>query len=92
MWVVIRLLHQTQLLSLLLIQADRYSVLLLQALQGQDEQLGVMLVAQGREGYRRELAGLQPVHGRSVCTTVTAVVSSEVKLHAPANAQLLCLH
>ena len=56
MGVVIGLLHQPQLFPLLLIQPDSHCVLLLQALQSQDEQLGVMLVAEGREGDGSELA------------------------------------
>ena len=66
-WVVIGLLHQAQLLTLLLVQPDSHSVLLLQALQGQDEQLGVVLVAQRGEGDESELARLQPVHSGRIC-------------------------
>ena len=65
--VVISLLHQAQLLPLLLVQPDSHRVLLLQALQGQDEQLGVVLVAEGGEGDGGELARLQPVHRGGVC-------------------------
>lgn len=36
---------------------------LLQALQSQDEQLGVMLVGEWREGYGREASRLQPMYG-----------------------------
>lgn len=54
--VVISLFNQTQLFSLLLIQAHCHRVLLLQALQSQNEQLGVMLVAKRREGNGGELA------------------------------------
>lgn len=37
---------------------------LLESLQSQDEQFGVMFVGEGREGYRREPSALQPVdHG-----------------------------
>ncbi len=43
------LLHQSKLFSLLLVQAHGHGVLLLQPLQGQDEQLGVVLVGQRRE-------------------------------------------
>ena len=50
------LLHQPQLLALLLVEADGDSVLLLQAFQGQDEQLCVMLVGQRRELDGAELA------------------------------------
>ena len=56
MGVVVGLLHQPQLLPLLLVQPDSHCVLRLQALQGQDEQLGVVLVAERREGEGRELA------------------------------------
>ena len=68
MGVVICLLHQAQLLPLLLVQPDGHGVLLLQALQGQDEQLGVVLVAEGGEGDGGELARLQPVYRGGVCT------------------------
>ena len=54
--VVIGLFHQAKLFSLLLIEAHSHSVLLLQALQSQDEQLGVMFVAERREGDGSELA------------------------------------
>ena len=56
------LLHQAELLALLLVEAHSHSVLLLEALQGQDEQLGVMLVRQRRKLDGAELARLQPVH------------------------------
>jgi hypothetical protein len=55
--VVIRLLHQPQLLALLLVEPHRRHVLLLEALQGQDEQLGVVLVVQRRERDGREPGG-----------------------------------
>lgn len=67
MRVVVGLLHQAQLLALLLVQPHSHGVLLLQTLQGQDEQLGVVLVAQRREGDGGELARLQPVHCGGVC-------------------------
>lgn len=54
--VVIGLFHQAQLFSLLLVEAHSHCVLLLQALQSQDEQLGVVLVAERREGDGSELA------------------------------------
>ena len=60
------LLHQAQLFALLLVEADSDSVLLLEALQGQDEQLCVVLVGQRRELDGAELARLQPVHRRGV--------------------------
>ena len=64
--IVVGLLYQAQLLSLLLVQARLDRVLLLKSLQGQDEQLGVVLVVQRREGNRSELSGFQPVHGGGV--------------------------
>ena len=67
MGVVISLFNQTQLLSLLLVQAHCHRVLFLQALQSQNEQLGVVLIAERREGDGSELARLQPVHSRSIC-------------------------
>ena len=64
--VVVRLLDEPELLPLLLVQADGGGVLLLQALEREDEQLRVVLVAQRREGDGRELAALEPVHRRGV--------------------------
>lgn len=52
--VVIRLLHQAQLLALVLVEPHRHHVLLLEPLQRQDEQLGVVLVVERREGDGRE--------------------------------------
>mmetsp|Transcript_100146 Transcript_100146/g.251032 ORF Transcript_100146/g.251032 Transcript_100146/m.251032 type:complete len:367 (+) Transcript_100146:3702-4802(+) len=66
MRIVVGLLDQTQLLTLLLVQPRLHGVLLLQPLQGQDEQFGVVLVIERREGNGRELPRLQPVHGRGV--------------------------
>ena len=60
--IVVGLLDQTQLLSLLLVQACLDGVLLLEPLQSQNEQFGVVLVVQWREGDRSELPTLQPVH------------------------------
>mmetsp|Transcript_8730 Transcript_8730/g.18587 ORF Transcript_8730/g.18587 Transcript_8730/m.18587 type:complete len:747 (-) Transcript_8730:2392-4632(-) len=60
--VVVGLLHKPQLLPLLLVEAHRHHVLLLEPLQGQDEQLGVVLVVEGGEGDAAVLAALQPVH------------------------------
>mmetsp|Transcript_62206 Transcript_62206/g.196852 ORF Transcript_62206/g.196852 Transcript_62206/m.196852 type:complete len:623 (-) Transcript_62206:2053-3921(-) len=64
--VVVGLLNQPELLSLLLVEPHRRGVTLLEPLEREDEQLGVVLVAQGREGDGRELARLEPVHGRRV--------------------------
>ena len=64
--VVVGLLDQPQLLALLLVQADGHGVLLLEALERQDEQLGVVLVRERRERDRAELAALEPVHGGRV--------------------------
>mmetsp|Transcript_7034 Transcript_7034/g.20668 ORF Transcript_7034/g.20668 Transcript_7034/m.20668 type:complete len:555 (-) Transcript_7034:1166-2830(-) len=64
--VVVGLLDEAQLLALVLVQAGVDAVVLLEALQRQDEQLGVVLVRERREGDRRELARLEPVHGRGV--------------------------
>mmetsp|Transcript_33281 Transcript_33281/g.109100 ORF Transcript_33281/g.109100 Transcript_33281/m.109100 type:complete len:1053 (+) Transcript_33281:4096-7254(+) len=66
MRIVVGLLDETQLLTLRLVQARLHGVLLLQPLEGQDEQLGVVLVIEGRERDRRELAGLEPVDSRGV--------------------------
>mmetsp|Transcript_45139 Transcript_45139/g.81181 ORF Transcript_45139/g.81181 Transcript_45139/m.81181 type:complete len:277 (+) Transcript_45139:4424-5254(+) len=64
--VVVSLLHQTQLLSLLLVQPRLHGVLLLEPLQCQNEQLGVVLVIQRWERNGRELSRLEPVHSCSV--------------------------
>ena len=64
--VVERLLDQTQLLALALVQLGGDGEVLLQTLQRQDEQLAVVLVRERRERDRRELARLQPVHGGGV--------------------------
>mmetsp|Transcript_889 Transcript_889/g.2132 ORF Transcript_889/g.2132 Transcript_889/m.2132 type:complete len:706 (-) Transcript_889:1206-3323(-) len=64
--IVVGLLNKAQLLTLLLVQACLHRVLLLQPLQSQDEQLGVVLVVERREGDGRELPRLEPMHGRGV--------------------------
>mmetsp|Transcript_14739 Transcript_14739/g.38930 ORF Transcript_14739/g.38930 Transcript_14739/m.38930 type:complete len:664 (+) Transcript_14739:435-2426(+) len=66
MRIVVGLLDETQLLTLRLVQARLHGVLLLQPLQGQNEQFGVVLVVEGREWDWRELAGLEPVDSRGV--------------------------
>lgn len=65
-WVVVGLLDEAQLLSLALVKPRLDAVGLLQSLQRQYQQLGVVFVRQGRERYGREAAGLQPVDGRRV--------------------------
>lgn len=62
-WVVVGLLDEAQLLSLALVKPRLDAVGLLQSLQRQYQQLGVVFVRQGRERYGREAAGLQPVDG-----------------------------
>mmetsp|Transcript_6161 Transcript_6161/g.24641 ORF Transcript_6161/g.24641 Transcript_6161/m.24641 type:complete len:696 (-) Transcript_6161:121-2208(-) len=64
--VVVRLLDEAQLLALVLVEANGEAVDLLEALERQNEQLGIVLVAERREGDRRELAALEPVHGGGV--------------------------
>ena len=54
MRVVVSLFDQAKLLSLTLVQAALHTVGLLQSLQGQDEQLGVMLVGERWKGNRRK--------------------------------------
>ena len=67
-------------LSYLLVQSGLDAVRLLQPLQGEDQQVRVVFVWQGREGDRGESAALQPVHGRRVdsygflCCDVRAVL------------------
>jgi hypothetical protein len=63
MGVVVGLLHQAQLLALVLVEAYRHHVLLLEPLQGQDEQLGVVLVIEGREGDGLVPGGAGPAQG-----------------------------
>jgi hypothetical protein len=65
-WIVVSLLDEPQLLTLTLIEAGLDAVGLLQPLQRQNEQLGVMLVGEGREGDGGEPAGLQPVDSGGV--------------------------
>lgn len=64
--VIIRLLDEPQLLTLALIEARLDAVGLLQPLQSEDQQLGVVLVGQGWEGDWGKASGLQPVHGGGV--------------------------
>mmetsp|Transcript_94895 Transcript_94895/g.290284 ORF Transcript_94895/g.290284 Transcript_94895/m.290284 type:complete len:331 (+) Transcript_94895:4370-5362(+) len=64
--IVVSLLDKAQLLALLLVQARLHGVLLLQSFQRQDEQLGVVLVIQGRERDGRKFPRLEPVHRRGV--------------------------
>lgn len=61
MRIVVSLFDETQFLSVLLIKPRIGDIDLLQTLQGQDQQLRVVLVRQRRKGDRRELSGLQPV-------------------------------
>ena len=78
--IVVRLLYQPELLALRLVQSALDAVRLLQPLQGQDQQVRVVFVGQGREGDRGESAALQPVYGRRVdsdgflCCDVWAVL------------------
>ncbi len=60
--VVVCLLDQTQLLTLILIEAILDAESLLQIFQGQNKKFGVMLVRGGREWNRRKLAAFQPMH------------------------------
>lgn len=64
--VVVRLLDQGQLFTLRLIETTLNTVGLLELLKGENKKLGVVLVGQGREGDRSELATLKPVNGRPV--------------------------
>mmetsp|Transcript_4532 Transcript_4532/g.13244 ORF Transcript_4532/g.13244 Transcript_4532/m.13244 type:complete len:1314 (+) Transcript_4532:2393-6334(+) len=64
--VVVGLLDEAQLLALGLVEPRLDGVVLLEALEREDEELGVVLVGEGREGDGRELAALEPVHGRGV--------------------------
>ena len=64
--VVVGLLDEAELLTLRLVEARRGRVALLEPLEREDEQLGVVLVRERREGDGRELARLEPVHHRRV--------------------------
>lgn len=64
--VVVGLLDQGELLALRLVQATLDAVRLLELLEGEDEELGVVLVRQGRERDRGELARFEPVDGGGV--------------------------
>ena len=60
--VVVSLLDQPELLSLALVEPALDTVGLLQSLQGQDQQLGVVFVGEGREGDGGEPPALLPVN------------------------------
>ena len=62
MRVVVSLLYQSQLLPLILIQTTLHTVRLLQSLQSQHQQFGVMFVVHGRERNVNEFATLEPMH------------------------------
>ena len=64
--VVVSLFNEPQLLSLALVETTLHTVGLLQPLQSQDQQLGVVLVGEGREGDGGEPTTLQPVDGGGV--------------------------
>lgn len=59
--IVVRLLNESQLLPLALVEAGLHAVRFLESLEGQDEQLRVVLVRQRRERNGGEAPGLQPV-------------------------------
>ena len=58
----VRLLDQAELLPLALVQARLVDVPFLETLEGEDQQLRVVLVRERRKRDRRELARLEPVH------------------------------
>jgi hypothetical protein len=64
--VVVGLLDEGELLSLRLVETSLDGVRLLELLEGEDEELRVVLVGERGEGDRRELAGLEPVNGGRV--------------------------
>lgn len=66
MRVVVRLLDEGELLSLRLVQTTLDAIRFLELLEREDEELRVVLVREGRERNRRELARLEPVHGGRV--------------------------
>ena len=66
MRIIISLFNQSQFLSLTLVQSTLDTVGLLQSLQSQDQQLGVVFVGEGREGDGSEPPGLQPVDSGGV--------------------------
>ena len=59
--VVVSLLNQPELLSLTLVESALHTVGFLQSLQSQDQQLSVVFVGEGREGYGRKPPRLQPM-------------------------------
>ena len=61
MGVVVGLFDETELLALRLVESALDTVCLLEALEGQDEQLGVVLVGERGEGNGGEAAALEPV-------------------------------
>lgn len=64
--VVVGLLDERELLSLRGVESTLDRVGLLELLEGKDEQLGVVLVRERREGDRSKLSALEPVDDRSV--------------------------
>mmetsp|Transcript_1930 Transcript_1930/g.3397 ORF Transcript_1930/g.3397 Transcript_1930/m.3397 type:complete len:231 (+) Transcript_1930:2533-3225(+) len=64
--IVVGLFDETQFLSLQLVETGVDTVDLLETLETEDEELGVMLVGERREGNGRHLAALKPVDGGSV--------------------------
>jgi hypothetical protein len=57
--VIVRLLYETQLLTLRLVQPTLHTVGFLEALKGKNEQLGVMLIVEGREWDGCKLAAFE---------------------------------
>ncbi len=55
------LLHKAQFLPLLLIQPHSHHILLFQPLQSKDQEFGIMLIIEGREGDAAVLAALKPM-------------------------------
>lgn len=82
--VVVRLLDEGELLALRLVEAALDAVRLLELLEREDEELRVVLVRQGRERDRRELARLEPVDGRRV--DGDGLLGRDVRLRARATA------
>ena len=64
--IVVRLLDERELLTLRLIETILHIVRLLQALQRENKQLGVVLVRERWKRDWRESTRLQPMHGRRV--------------------------
>jgi hypothetical protein len=64
--VVVGLLHEGELLALRLVETTLDAVRLFELLEREYEELGVVLVREGREGNRGKLARLKPVDGRRV--------------------------